>query len=250
MKIMGNTVLITGGATGIGLALAEAFINAGNKVIICGRRENKLKEARSKLPQLQTIVCDVSTKRGRESLFSWVTANFKDLNILINNAGVQRMISLKNGPKGLLSGEDEIGTNFTAPIHLSACFIPSLVKQSEAAIMNVSSGLGFVPIAAMPVYCATKAGIHSFTVSLRHQLQDTSVKVFEIIPPMVDTELGKGVTEEPEPGRRGIPPAEVARVTMKAMENDKYEIPIGEAEGLVTGARNNPEQIFQNLNQW
>jgi uncharacterized oxidoreductase len=245
-----NTILITGGATGIGFALAETLVNAGNKVIICGRREGKLKEARDKLPQIQARVCDVSREKGRESLFNWVKDNFKDLNVLINNAGIQRMVNLKKGTQDLLGGENEVETNLVAPIYLSAYFIPLLLKKKESAIINVSSGLGFVPIASMPVYCATKAAVHSFTVSLRYQLRDTSIKVFEVVPPAVDTELGKGTTEEGDQGYRGMPPSEVARAALKAMANNEYEIVVGEAKGLVMGARTNPEQTFQNMNRW
>lgn len=250
MKIEGNTVLITGGATGIGFSLAETLVNAGNEVIICGRREAKLKEARNKLPQIHTKVCDVSREEERESLFNWAVDNFKDLNVLINNAGIQRMIDLTKGIRDLSSGEDEIETDLVAPIHLSAYFIPWLRKKKESAIINVSSGLGFVPIAAMPVYCAAKAAVHSFTVSLRYQLRDTSIKVFEIVPPMVDTELGRGTTEEGDQEYRGVPPSEVAEAALTAMAADEYEIVVGDAEGLVMGARTNPEEAFQNINQW
>jgi len=250
MKIEGNTILITGGATGIGFSLAEAFVNAGNKVIICGRRENKLKEAKDKLPQIHTRVCDLSKEKERKSLYDWVSSNFKDINILVNNAGIQRMVNLRKVPHDLLEGEDEIEINLTAPVHLSAHFIPSLLKQKEAAIINISSGLGFVPIASMPVYCATKAAIHSFSLSLRHQLRDTSIKVFEIIPPIVDTELDKGARGERGQQDRGIPPFEVAKATLKALENDDYEVAVGMAENLRTGARKNPEQAFQNINRW
>jgi uncharacterized oxidoreductase len=250
MKTRGNTVLITGGATGIGFSLAEILVSAGNKVIICGRREGKLNEAKDKLPQIQTRVCDVSSDKERESLFNWVEHNFKDLNVLINNAGIQRMINLKKGAQDLLTGGDEIETNLVAPIHLSARFVPLLLKKKEAAIINVSSGLGFVPIAAMPIYCATKAAVHSFTMSLRYQLRDTSIRVFEIVPPAVDTELGKGTTEEGEHEYRGIPPSEVARATLAAVANNEYEILVGEVKDLVMGARTNPEQAFQNINRW
>jgi uncharacterized oxidoreductase len=244
-----NTILITGGATGIGFALAEALVNAGNEVLICGRREGRLKEARDKLPQIQTRACDVSREKERESLFDWVKDNFKDLNVLINNAGIQRMVNLKKGTRDLFSGENEVETNLIAPIHLSAYFVPLLIKKKESAIINVSSGLGFVPIAAMPVYCATKAAVHSFTVSLRYQLRDTPIKVFEIIPPIVDTELGRGTAEEDQ-GYRGIPPSEVARATLKAMADNEYEVVVGEAKNLVTGARTNPERAFQDINRW
>ncbi len=250
MKTTGNTVLITGGATGIGFALAEALVNAGNKVIICGRREGKLKEARARLPSVQTRVCDVSSATGRESLFIWARENCPDLNILINNAGIQRMIDLKQGAPELFRGEDEIATNLAAPVHLSAYFVPLLLKKKAAAIINVSSGLGFVPIAAMPVYCATKAAVHSFTVSLRYQLRDTPVKAFEIVPPAVDTELGRGTTGETAQEYRGIPPSEVASATLAALARNEFDIIVGDAKGLVTGARTDPEQAFQDINQW
>ena len=250
MKTKGNTILITGGATGIGFALAETLVNAGNKVIICGRREAKLKEAKDKLPQIQIKVCDVSIEKERKVLFIWVKENFPDLNVLINNAGIQRMVNLKKGTKELFNGENEIETNFVAPIYLSACFIPWFLKKRETAIINVSSGLGFVPIAAMPVYCATKAAVHSFTVSLRHQLKETSIKVFEIVPPAVNTELGKGTTSDESQEYRGIPPVVVAEATIDALAKNEYEIIVGEAKGLVEGARTNPEQTFQNINQW
>jgi len=249
MIIKDNTILITGGATGIGFALAETLVNAGNRVIVCGRREGKLKEAREKLPQITIRVCDVSDGKERKSLFNWVKDNFNDLNIIINNAGIQRAVNLKNGTQDLFTGENEIETNLVAPVHLSAYFIPLLLKKKEAAIINVSSGLGFVPIASMPVYCATKAAVHSFTQSLRYQLRDTSIKVFEIIPPMVDTELDKGTTEEGDHKFRGIQPAEVAAATLTAMANNEYEIVVGDAKRLVNGSRTNPEQAFQNINR-
>ena len=250
MEIKNNTILITGGATGIGFSLAETLVNAGNTVIICGRREAKLKEAREKLPRIQTKVCDLSKKLERESLFNWVKHNFPDCNVLINNAGIQRMINLTKGTKELLSGENEVEINLVAPIHLSAHFIPLLLKKREAAIINVSSGLGFVPIAAMPVYCATKAAVHLFTVSLRYQLKDSPIKVFEIVPPAVDTELGKGTAEDTDHEYKGIPPSEIARATLAALATNEYEIVVGEAKGLVMGARTNPEQAFQNINSW
>jgi uncharacterized oxidoreductase len=249
MKTKGNKALITGGATGIGFALANAFVKAGNEVIICGRSEEKLKEAAAKLPGLDTIACDVSDNKDRESLFKYLQETHKDLNILINNAGVQRMIDFKKGAKQLNVGDNEIETNFAAPVRLSAVFIPWLLAQKEAAIFNVSSGLGFVPIASMPVYCATKAAIHIFTVSLRRQMKDTPVKVFEIIPPAVDTELDRNM---PPSAReyRGIPPEDVAKATLDAMAKDQFEIIIGEAANLVSGSRTNFDLVFQNLNQW
>lgn len=218
MKIEGNTVLITGGGTGIGFALADALVKAGNEVIICGRRESVLKEAKQKLPQLHIKVCDVSVERQRKALVSWISSNFKNFNMLINNAGIQRMIDFTSGESNRNTDEDEIDINLKAPIRLCELFVPLLMKQKQAAIVNVSSGLGFCPIAVMPVYCATKAAMHSFTVSVRHQLRKTSVKVFEIIPPKVDTDLDKGGRNERQQEERGIPPSEVAVAAMKGLK--------------------------------
>lgn len=250
MKTNGNTVLITGGATGIGFSLAEAFVNACNEVIICGRREDKLEDAKRKVPQLHTRQCDLSKEEERKSLYEWVKSNFKDINILVNNAGIQRMIDLKKGTQDLFDGEDEIEINFKAYVHMSAHFIPLFSEKKEAAIINISSGLGFIPLAIAPVYCATKAAIHSFTMSLRHQLRNTSIKVFEIIPPTVNTELDKGARERRGQADRGIPPEDVAKATMKALENDEYEIGVGQAQNLMMAAKSNPEQFFQNINRW
>lgn len=249
MKVSGNTVLITGGATGIGFALAEAFSKKGNEVIICGRRRNKLLEAQKKLPSLHIKVCDLSKEKNRKTLFDWATSNFKNLNILVNNAGIQRGIDLTQGDADLVSGEDEIVVNLEAPIHLSALFIPHFMKQKESAIVNISSGLAFVPIASMPVYCATKAAIHSFSLSLRHQLKGTGVKVYEVAPPTVDTELDKGARGQRGQEYRGIKPEEVAAATIKGIENDDFEIVIGMAQNLRMGARTDPEQAFKQINR-
>ncbi|MCX5867664.1 MAG: SDR family NAD(P)-dependent oxidoreductase [Proteobacteria bacterium] len=248
MKINGNTVLITGGATGIGFALAQELVQAGNEVIICGRRENKLAEAKGKLPQIHTRVCDVSKDKDRRELFAWARSNFPNLNILVNNAGIQRMMDLTKGLEAL-AGEDEIEINLKACVHLSALFIPFFLEKKEAAIVNVSSGLGFVPLAIMPVYCATKAALHSFSVSLRHQLRNSPIRVFEIIPPMVDTELDRGGRDRRGQEYRGIPPAEVAQAAISALERNDFEVAVGTAENLRAGSRTNPEQAFQNMNK-
>jgi len=248
MNISGNTILITGGATGIGFAMAEAFLKAGNKVLVCGRRKVRLDEAAKKMPGLQTKQCDLSSKEKRESFCDWIKDNYPGLNIVINNAGVQKDIDVKKGTVDLFAGEDEIQTNFAAPVQLSAYFAPLLSHKETAAIVNVSSGLGFVPLAFMPVYCATKAGLHSFTVSLRHQMKDTSVKVFEIVPPAVDTELG-GAADDSEP-HRGIPAGQVAAAVLKGMQKDEFEIAVGEAKGLVEGSRKDFDGTFQRLNSW
>lgn len=248
MKTVGNTVLITGGATGIGLALTELFLKKGNEVVICGRRERALGEAKAKFPQVHIRRCNLASAEERKALVAWSTETFSGINILVNNAGIQRQIDFLKGAEDLLAGEDEIKTNLQAPIHLSALFIPHLMEQSESAIINVSSGLGFIPLAIMPVYCATKAALHSFSLSLRHQLRETPVKVFEIIPPIVDTELDKGARERRGQKDRGIQPGEVAEATLRGLAQDEYEVPVGKAQFLRMGARSEPERIFQMIN--
>ncbi len=247
MNISGNTILITGGASGIGLALTEAFIQQRNTVLICGRRQDRLEEVQKRFSGVEIRRCDVGDPAQRKALFEWAVDHFPHLNMLVNNAGIQKMVDFKQGAAALEDGEDEVAINLSAPVHLSALFIPHLMQQPVAAIVNISSGLGFIPLAAVPVYCATKAALHTFSWSLRHQLRDTRVKVFEIIPPTVDTELDRGRRDR-SGFHRGIPPEPVADATLRALQNDQYEGPLGEAANLYRAARENPEQVFQGMN--
>ncbi|QDP39015.1 SDR family oxidoreductase [Radiobacillus deserti] len=190
MNKSGNTVLITGGASGIGFALAERFLNDQNEVIIIGRKEEKLKEAKNKHPQLHTKVCDVAKEEERLALFEWVTVHYPDMNILVNNAGIQQRVNLQKMNEDWEAYQKEIQINVEGPIHLSSLFLQHLVKQEQAAIINVSSGLALMPGVWVPIYSATKAAIHSFTVSLRIQLEKSNIDVYEILPPAVNTDLG------------------------------------------------------------
>jgi uncharacterized oxidoreductase len=185
MQTTGNTILITGGSSGIGLAIAETFLKAGNEVLICGRQESKLAEAKQQFPQLHTRVCDMAKKGDREELYQWATTGFPHINMVFNNAGIQRELDFITGAAGF-NDESEIEINLTASIHVAALFIPHFLKQkNECAIVNITSGLAFIPLKIVPVYCATKAGLHSFSISLRSQLAKTNVRVFEIAPPIV-----------------------------------------------------------------
>lgn len=191
MQLSGNTVLITGGASGIGLAMAERFLAAGSEVIICGRRADKLEEAQGRFPNLHTRVCDVSSDAKRDELAAWALATFPNLNVLVNNAGIQQRINLLNTTFEWADYQRELAINLDGPIHLTTLFLPHLVKQSAATIINVSSGLAITPAAWAPVYSATKAALHSFTMSLRLQVaKATNVSVIEILPPAVNTDLG------------------------------------------------------------
>jgi len=244
MNLSNNTVLITGGSTGIGLAMAEQFLNAGSKVIICARKQEKLDEAQQKFPDLILYLCDVQDKSQRELLAQKVISDYPDLNILVNNAGIQRQNNFVKGAD-IVSAEEEITTNFLAPVHLTALFLPHLLSKTNSAIINNSSGLGLVPIARMPVYCATKAAMHSFTWSLRHQLKDTSIKVFEIIPPIVDTDLDHGTRP---PSFRGMHVDDFIKQTMPGIESDTYEIAIGMSKGLVEGMIASSQEAFDRMN--
>jgi uncharacterized oxidoreductase len=192
MNLSGNTILITGGGSGIGLAFAERFINEGNQVIICGRREDTLKQAKETLPNVITRVCDLTIESERSALFDWVITNYPEVNVLVNNAGIQQHFNiLKADAKENWSFfNKEIQSNIEAPIHLSMLFAPFFAEKEKAAILNVTSGLGFTPAMSAPIYSATKAALHSFTMSLRNQLLESSVEVIEVVPPAVNTNLG------------------------------------------------------------
>ena len=247
MKISGNTILITGGATGIGYEIAKQFLKAGNEVIICGRRENRLLEAQENYPKLHIKVCDVANENERMELFNWVTNNFSDLNIVINNAGIQRDVDFTKGVEDLLNGEDEIKINLESPIFLSALFIPFLEGKEGAAIINVSSGLAFTPLARVPIYCATKAALHSFCITLRYQLRNIGIDVFEVIPPIVDTELNQEGREKIQ-FRAKLKPDEFVTAVMKDLENDKFEIGYQMSEMGRKSSREDLDMIFQRMN--
>lgn len=246
MRISNNTVLITGGATGIGFALAEKFTSLGNKVVICGRRENKLSEAKAKLPGIEAIRCNIANSGDREMLYDRISAEFPETNLLVNNAGIQRRIDFTKGMEDLLNNEDEIDINLKAQVHLSALFVPFLMKKESAAIINVSSGLGFVPLSMFPVYSATKAALHSFSISLRHQLRNTRVKVFEIVPPTVhDTELKGNPIEKAD---WSLSAKEVADATLNGIESDSYEIGIGASSAWLSASKDERDKIFSSIN--
>src|SRR5256885_16038777 len=175
MNLTSNTVLVTGGASGIGLALAARFLNAGNRVVICGRRDDALRAARDRYPRLITHTCDLSSAQSRVALTEWAFNEFPELGALVNNAGIQRRVRLADR-EDWNETRTELAINLEAPMHLSRLFIPHLLKRPHAAILNVTSGLSFVPLAAVPIYSATKAALHSFTLSLRHQLTGTSIR--------------------------------------------------------------------------
>jgi uncharacterized oxidoreductase len=251
MQLSNNTIFITGGATGIGLALAEVFLKAGNEVVICGRRENVLSDAKARFPNLHTRMADLRNAEERKQLAAWLTSTFPRLNVLVNNAGIQRQFFMTQpNVAETFAQENEIETNLTAPVHLTMLLMPHLQQQPQAAVVNVSSGLGFIPVAVMPVYCATKAALHSFSISLRFQLQSTNVKVFEVIPPLVATELDQGARKSRGQTTDGaMQPEEVATATLEGMKNNTNEIAVGRAGILRVASRMAPARFLKIMNR-
>lgn len=243
MRWDSNTILLTGGATGIGLALAERFIKAGNKVIICGRRADKLDEAKVKLPQLHTYQLDLSKEDDRIKLYEQVTQDHPDVNVLFNNAGMMRYLNLTES-EPWKDTELEIETNLDAPIHLAMLFAPYFAgKDQTSAILNVTSGLAHVPLVATPVYSATKAALHSFTLSLRMQLAEHAIEVIEICPPLTNTDLGI-----PGANTAGVPVEEFVDRVMSGLAQEEQEVAYGFSQKTSQASRAERDLIFTELN--
>ena len=246
MQMSNNTILITGGTSGIGYALAAQFLERGNTVLITGRTEERLASVRQSLPGVHTYVSDVSDPAAIRRLYSEVTRAFPDLNVLINNAGIGLKRNLNDTTGQLEDLDTEIKTNLIGPIQMIKQFLPQLRRQRTAAIVNVSSGLAFVPLAVKPIYCATKAAIHSYTQSLRYQLRGTSVQVIELPPPYVATDLMDGRTDP-----RAMPLDAFIAEVMEILTNhpNATEICVERVKGLrFAEASGKYDGIFQGLN--
>ena len=195
MKTTGNTILITGGGSGIGRGLARAFHALGNHVIVAGRRKQALDETTAANPGMTSLTFDIQDPANIRSFAAELATRYPTLNVLINNAGIMRTERLPAQPADLAEAESMVATNLLGPIRLAAALLPLLQRQPHSAIVNVSSGLAFVPLVSTPTYCATKAAIHSYTQSLRYQLQGSTTEVLELIPPYVATHLLNGASD-------------------------------------------------------
>jgi uncharacterized oxidoreductase len=249
MNLTNNTILITGGSSGIGFELAKRLHKLGNTIIITGRDQAKLQAAKAKIPLVHTIQSDVSQTSDINALFTRVTTEFPNLNILINNAGIMRNINLHEAGAGLEDLTREIETNLSGPIRMTKTFLAHLKTKKNAAIVNVSSGLAFVPLPVSPVYCATKAGLHSFTQSLRVQLKNTEVKVFELAPPATQTELLGDVHTDDMKGVSIMKVEDMVAAAIKGFENDQFEIRPGQANQLKFMSRVAPDFILKQLSR-
>lgn len=239
MKLSNNKILITGGATGIGLGLTERFVKENNTVIICGRRQEALDEAVQKFPGVITRQCDLAVETDRTELYNWVVKNHPDLNVLVNNAGIQNWMNLTD-EQFFSKANQEVEINILAPLHLTQLF---LGLKSLTTIMNVTSGLAFVPFSKVAVYSATKAFFRSFTLSLRHQLKDTGIEVIEIIPPALNTDLGgKGI-------HNAAPPvSDFIASIFEQLENGSNELTFGTSEARAKANNDTIEEYFNRLN--
>lgn len=237
MNLSQNKILITGGASGIGLGLTERFLLENNTVIICGRRASLLAEIEQKHPSVITRVCDLSNESERIALFEWVTENHPDLQVLINNAGIQHWMDISD-EDFYQKASVEIMTNILAPVHLANLFAQ---LNSLQTIINVTSGLSFVPLTKVPVYSATKAFFHSFTQSLRYLLKSKNIEVIEMIPPALNTDLGGIGLHEGQPAVSDFVDAVFAQ-----LKEGKMELTFGFSEML---AKANPEALLQTFNR-
>lgn len=239
MKISNNKILITGGASGIGLGMAERFIRENNTVIICGRRESALNAAVRKLPSIITRQCDLTVSQAREDLVKWISEEHGDLNVLVNNAGIQHLMSVSD-PDFYQKALEEIAINIEAPLHLTSLF---LNLRSLETIMNVTSGLSFVPLIKVPVYCATKAFFHSFTLSLRALVKDKNIEVIEVIPPALNTDLG-GI------GRHDYAPSvgDFIDAAFTQLKEGKTELTFGFTEAASRAGQEVLKPVFARMN--
>jgi uncharacterized oxidoreductase len=239
MKLNNNKILITGGASGIGLGLTERFVQENNIVIVCGRRESALKEVSDKFPSVITKVCDLSVTEERQALYQWIAAEHPDLTVLVNNAGIQNWLSVSDDDF-FERAQQEIVTNIEAPLHLTSLFIklPSLTS-----VINVTSGLAFTPLAKVPVYSATKAFFRSFTLSLRVLLAEKGIEVIEMIPPALNTDLGGPGLHDSAP-----PVSDFVAAVFEQMKQGSTELTFGFSAAMAKATPDDLRNTFNRMN--
>lgn len=244
MKTSQNTVLLIGGTAGIGLEIAKQLTALDNHVIITGRNQERLDAAAASLKNVTTILSDVSKAGDVEQLVEKIKVDFPQLNIVINNAGRALVYNLTDQEQdAFANAEDEMLTNYLSIIRINQKLLPVLLAQESSAIVNVSSIVAYVPGVSLPTYAASKAALHSYSTSLRLSLEDTAVKVFELMPPLVDTEFSKEIG-----GHNGIKPSVVADDLVAALANDEYEIRVGDTAKIYELFRQSPVDALNVMN--
>ena len=235
MNLQDRTILITGGTSGIGYSLVKKLSNKNKSIIVIARNPIHLEKLKNEFPNVQTYKCSLANKIDLEKIFSEIITNHPDISIVINNAGIQETPTFLDKNFNFDSIENEISVNLVAPIRICALMLGSLLNlKTPSAIVNITSGLGLYPKKNSAVYCATKAGLRNFTKSFRYQLEDTSVKVFEAIMPLVDTPMTHGR------GKGKISPESAAEAIIKGIENDDEEIFVGKAKLIPFMSRISP----------
>ncbi|MBC7451478.1 MAG: SDR family NAD(P)-dependent oxidoreductase [Cytophagales bacterium] len=244
MNTTNNTILITGGGSGIGFEMAKLLSEKGNQVIIIGRTKSKLDKAAAQLKNVTAIAADITKEKDITDLAERLKKEFPNLNGIINNAASAYLYALDVETNAFDKAQDEMLTNYLSVIRLTSTLLPALRTQAEAFIINVSSIVAFVPGHKLPTYSASKAALHSYTQTLRLSLSHTSVKVFELMPPLVDTEFSKEVG-----GSNGIKPSVVAEDLLKALDANQYEIRVGMTEAMYQLSLSSPEEAFNAMNE-
>lgn len=244
MKTSKNTILIIGGTAGIGLEIVKQLTDLNNHVIVTGRNTARLDAALVGLKNITAIPFNVSKADNVENLINRISKDFPTLNMVINNAGRAIVYNLNDETQDdFANAEDEMLTNYLSIIRMNQKLLPILKQQTESAIVNVSSVVAYVPGITLPTYAASKAALHSYTTSLRLSLEDSSVKVFELMPPLVDTEFSKEIG-----GHNGIKPAIVASEFIAALANDEYEIRVGDTAKIYELFRQSPIDALNVMN--
>lgn len=243
MKATQNTILITGGSAGIGFEIASLFSQKGNHVIIVGRDEERLAKAAARLQNVTPLVGDVSKEEDVETIVKILYTDFPNLNGVVNNAGSAFLNNLLETDRTFEKAREEMLTNYLSIIRLNEKLLPLLTKQEDAAIVNVSSIVAFAPNNLLPTYGASKAALHSYTQSLRLSLAKTPVKVFELMPPLVNTDFSQVIG-----GANGISPATVAEDLLKAFDTDTYEIHVGRTAEFYKLFHSAPDQALMAMN--
>jgi len=244
MKLNKKTALVTGGGSGIGLAISKELLASGVRVVISGRNKIKLENAKQQFPNLEIEECDITNTEQIKSLVKTLEEKYGGIDLLINNAGVFEQVDYTKQIDSFDLQEHEINVDFTSPLRVIHYFLPMLKSREEAAVINVSSALAYVPLSLAPVYCASKAALHSWTRSFRYQMANTKIKVFELMPPLVETEMVGDFK-----GQKMMKPERLAKDFIKGLLTDKLEITPGQSSQLKMMSRLMPNFIFKAVNK-